>query len=81
MKIIDNPNEPLIVMEQEPPSESWFRMWEDWFIKEAGQRNEHVIRRFFQWARKGAASEQDARKAAKVELAEMLESLARQIRQ
>lgn len=71
----------LIVMGSEPPSDKWFRMWEDWFVLQAGEGKEQTVRRFFHYARNGAQMEHDARQAAKQELAEMLESMARQIRQ
>jgi hypothetical protein len=70
----------LIVMESEPPSDRWLRMWEDWFANQAGEHKAESVHRLFHYARLGVEREQDVRAAAKVELAEMLESLARQIR-
>jgi hypothetical protein len=71
----------LIVMQNVPPDDKWFRMWEDWFVRCAGESKEQTVRMLFHYARNGAALEHNARQAAKVELAEMLESMARQIRQ
>jgi hypothetical protein len=71
----------LIVMQSVPPDEKWFRMCEDWFVRCAGEGKEQTVRMLFHYARNGATLEHDARQSAKVELAEMLESMARQIRQ
>lgn len=70
----------LIVLHDEPPSDKWFRMWEDWFIKQAGPDKSESVRTIFRLARKGSADDQDIKKAAKQELSEMLESLARQVK-
>lgn len=70
----------LIVMRDEPPSEDFFRNWEEWFVRQAGDRCEESVRKLFKYARLGVGLQQDNRKAARAELAEMLESLARQIR-
>jgi hypothetical protein len=70
----------LAVLHSDPPSDTWFRLWEDWFVKQAGEPKSGTIEKLFAYARKGAGIEADEQDAAKREVAEMLESLARQIR-
>lgn len=47
----------LVVMESDGPSDKWFRLWERWFLREAGAEHSESVRRLFRYAKRGAALE------------------------
>lgn len=79
MRISQDPSS-LMVLHAEPPTEKWFRMWEDYFIRQTGEGKEETVRKLFGYARIGSAVLTEANDRAKNEVADLLESLAVQIR-
>lgn len=78
--VITEPEAVLLLLHTETPDEKWFQMWEGYLCRKVSDREVPIVKKIMAHARNGANMQHDARQAAKVELAEMLESLVRQVK-